>query len=112
VNLELVMAPALRPLRIQSQTLTGVVVDSNRKPVAGARVGVYWDFNDYWTLETLTDKDGRYLLCGLSESTWREGILRATSDGMDYVFYFLPEARSAPLGSGEFVLDVQMKKRP
>jgi hypothetical protein len=111
LELEIVKLPALRPSRPVPLTLTGTVVDATGRPVAGAFVTGWW-FGDFPELQTQTDKEGRYLLCGLGEEYFREGSLTVggiVSPGFDAIHVFGPQARPISLGNGEFVLDVQLQ---
>ncbi len=112
--LELVMLPALRPSRPAPLTLTGTVVDSTGTPVTGAFVTGWW-FGEFPELQTQTDAEGRYFLCGLREEFFRDGSLTVggvVSPGFEAVHIFSPQSRPTPLGNGEFLLDVRVKSRP
>jgi hypothetical protein len=89
------------------------VIDSTGKPVSGAFVTGWW-LGDFPELQTQTDKEGRYFLCGLGEEFFRDGSLTVggvVSPGFEAIHVFGQHARPTSLGNGEFVLDLQLQEQ-
>lgn len=108
LEIELVQNPVLRPVHPVPQTLTGLVVDPKLKPIAGAVVIGSW-FGEFPELWTLTDQDGRYFFCGLSEGFFREGSVSASTRDDGVIHKFQRDGMPASQGSGDRVLDLQMR---
>jgi hypothetical protein len=111
VHLELVMKPAVRPAHFEPQTLTGLVVDSNQKPIPGASVHFnvdYWGWDYSSGLHTATDKDGRYFFCGLFPDVLAEGMLSIGAQGFQG-YRSWDGIDPIPVGYGEFAFDVQLQ---
>jgi hypothetical protein len=72
--------------------LTGTVTDSNGKPVDGAVVSTRTTDRDYWTISTVTGKDGRYssLFTASSESQQDPVPFTVRVSIGDTVYQFLP----------------------
>ena len=109
LELELVTRTALRPLRRPAPTLTGVVYDERMRPVVAANVGGFW-LEEMYEFFTMTDEQGRYLLCGLPDDFLRRGIVKASASSRQAWHDFHHDGRAANLADGEFVLDLYLSR--
>lgn len=77
---------------LYSYELTGRVINSDGKPVAGARVSTRTVDRDYWTVSSLTDAQGRYrsLFTASSEQGGNPVPMTVRVSVGDLVYEYLP----------------------
>ncbi len=110
VTLELVMT-AQRPGHVEPLTLSGVVSDPDGKPVEDAMIDFSWGEDDYADLWTSTNKEGRYLFCGLFPNFFSQGSMWISASGFEEYSSVAQRVEPAPVGNGEFRLDVTLRKK-